>query len=87
MRKASDDIWKLNSKYSLTPCYEMPYIDYKYQYIKGPNQKYDAKGYLLWFSFPEKAKFVTHFKDVDIHSLVGNIGGYIGLFLGKYYFL
>ena len=32
----------------------------------------------------EYARIMTHAKEVDIHGLVGNIGGYIGLFLGNY---
>ena len=31
----------------------------------------------------EYARIITQSKEVDIHSLVGNIGGYVGLFLGN----
>ena len=33
--------------------------------------------------FPEKIRAITQSQAIDIHSLIGNIGGYIGLFLGK----
>ena len=33
--------------------------------------------------FPEEVKIITQSKDVDVHSLIGNIGGYLGLFLGN----
>ena len=33
--------------------------------------------------YPEEVKIITQTKDVDVHSLIGNIGGYLGLFLGK----
>ena len=33
--------------------------------------------------YPEEVKIITQSKDVDIHSLIGNIGGYLGLFLGN----
>ena len=33
--------------------------------------------------YPEEIKVITQSKDVDVHSLIGNIGGYLGLFLGK----
>ena len=28
-------------------------------------------------------KIIEQSKEVDIHSLIGNIGGYVGLFLGN----
>ena len=28
-------------------------------------------------------KIIQQSKEVDIHSLIGNIGGYVGLFLGN----
>ena len=67
----------LKSEYVHTPCQEMPYIDFKH------NSDNSLEKYVLWFSYPPKAKFVKQLKDVDVHSLIGNIGGYIGLFLGK----
>ena len=32
--------------------------------------------------YPRYAKIIIQSKDVDIHALIGNIGGYVGLFLG-----
>ena len=32
--------------------------------------------------YPEYVKVIEQSKDVDIHALIGNIGGYVGLFLG-----
>ena len=34
---------------------------------------------------PEQMKIISQTQAVDFHSLVGNIGGYIGLFLGIEY--
>ena len=44
-----------------------------------------TKGYhwLLFVMYPEEIKIVQQYKEVDGHVLIGNIGGYIGLFLGK----
>ena len=36
--------------------------------------------------YPEEVRIITQSKEVDIHSLIGNIGGYLGLFLGKQIF-
>ena len=33
--------------------------------------------------YPEEVRLITQSKEVDVHTLIGNIGGYIGLFLGK----
>ena len=33
--------------------------------------------------YPEEVKLITQSKEIDGHTLIGNIGGYIGLFLGK----
>ena len=37
----------------------------------------------LLISYPDKIKVITQLKSVDAHMLIGNIGGYIGLFLGN----
>lgn len=78
MEKASKNVFGLKMD---APCHEMPYIDFKYNFANGVFGRPD--GYMLYFNYPLKAKFVTNSKDVDVHSLLGNVGGYIGLFLGK----
>ena len=42
-----------------------------------------TKEWRLLIEYPIGFKVVTQSKEVDIHSLIGNIGGYLGLFLGK----
>ena len=39
--------------------------------------------WILSIAYPEEVKIITQSKDVDVHSLIGNIGGYLGLFLGE----
>ena len=53
-------------------------------------QKYreqEKKGYQdIWriaISYPDDLRIIQQSKEVDAHSLVGNIGGYVGLFLGN----
>ena len=43
--------------------------------------------WILMITYPEEVKIITQSQDVDVHSLIGNIGGYLGLFLGKVIFL
>ena len=51
-------------------------------------KKYKKKdsGYSTTWNFmihyPDEFKVIMQSKEVDIHSLIGNIGGYLGLFLG-----
>ena len=46
-----------------------------------------ARDYLenlaLMIKYPEEVKIITQSQDIDVHTLIGNIGGYLGLFLGK----
>ena len=37
----------------------------------------------LQLEYPETIRIIHLSKEVDFHSLIGNIGGYLGLFLGK----
>ena len=39
----------------------------------------------LGISYPDNVRVIQQSKEVDAHSLIGNIGGYIGLFLGRTY--
>ena len=39
---------------------------------------------MFGITYPEEAKVITQSQAVDVHSLIGNVGGYIGLFLGNY---
>ena len=34
------------------------------------------------WNLPHKIKIVTQVKDVDFQTVIGNAGGYVGLFLG-----
>lgn len=42
------------------------------------------KKWRFGISYPDEVKIITQSKEIDIHSLIGNIGGYFGLFLGKH---
>ena len=37
----------------------------------------------MYIQYPEDIKIITQYKEVDIHGLIGNCGGYLGLFLGN----
>ena len=44
---------------------------------------FDFNGLNISVSYPNLMKVISQEQDVDVHALIGNIGGYIGLFLGK----
>ena len=50
-------------------------------------EMFPSNGLLLDITFPHEVRVITQSKDVDIHSLIGNIGGYLGLFLGNKLYL
>ena len=59
---------------------EIDYIDYG---INSSHFPMTASGYLaLRILYASEFRIVTQAPSVDLHSLIGNIGGYIGLFLG-----
>ena len=66
------------------PCKETTSITYKHYYLS--NVENSTKTYDLWISYPQVGKVINQLREIDEHTLIGNIGGYIGLFLGKYYY-
>lgn len=63
----------------LLPCEEMSHISFK----SLEHNIDDGNGfYPLQVAYPEKIKIVTQKQSIDLHALIGYIGGYIGLFLG-----
>ena len=77
-------------KYCPRPCHELSNIVFTSHYygIDGYHEnevldlEYDYIG--LRVAYPGNIKLITQNQLVDIHSLIGNIGGYIGLFLGEH---
>ena len=60
------------------PCQTMPKIDFTISHVPS---KVEGK-FMIWLHYPKRVKMVKQSQAVDVHSLIGNIGGYIGLFLG-----
>ena len=65
----------------LNPCQELSLINYKHDFYPSEHEAKDL--YLLSVSYPPIIKLIKQSQAVDPHSLIGNIGGYIGLFLGS----
>ena len=85
--KLKESMYELNivkNKYYPPPCQSMPNIvvdmdelDLRTLYLNNTILE-------LTIGFPEGVKLITQHKAIDINSLIGFIGGYIGLLLGKF---
>ena len=75
------NIWdKTRNERDYLPCQQMPRIDFAITNTKyTTTRKADM---LITVGYPKQAKIITQSRAVDINTLIGNIGGYIGLFLG-----
>ena len=49
----------------------------------GSNRFRESALWYISISYPREVKIITQSKEVDFHALIGNIGGYLGLFLGN----
>ena len=86
MREISDSMYdshKMRKNYGQEPCEEMTNIVFR---EKGTKTKNIYKESLkLVYVYPLSTKVIHQIKAIDFQALIGNIGGYIGLFLGKKY--
>ena len=93
MQNARYNGWTFLQKNSFPdPCKEVPFIEFKHHIAQLDHEafdyqlrpKHEAFDYQLHLIYPSKARVITQSQAVDVHALIGNIGGYIGLFLGKF---
>ena len=82
IRNSKYSMNELRNKYFPPPCLEMSNIVSSMNILTESN----VTSPVLVISYPEKIKVITQLKSVDAHTLIGNIGGYIGLFLGNILF-
>ena len=75
------EVSRIRSKPSyFPPCQGMSKIDYDF-FNNFPKKKGSLS---IMIGYPEQVKIITQSQAVDVHTIIGNIGGYIGLFLGKF---
>ena len=79
LKDAIYDFNKIRKKYIPIACERISRIYYVRQW-----SDHDQGDSTLVFSmlYPDYIRVITQSKEVDVHSLIGNIGGYVGLFLG-----
>ena len=61
------------------PCESMSNIRHEMQEYYVPGFKYSSIGMV----FPDKVRVIQQFKAIDTNSLIGYIGGYVGIIVGK----
>ena len=84
MENAKYDFDEMRSEHDKEPCKEMSSIVFA---VVESQTTTHLKSLELRYNYPEKAKIIKQLKSVDFHALIGNIGGYIGLFLGEKYYI
>ena len=67
-------------------CVSIGDLTYKQTAYNTPNNSWGGPDW-FWYSLtpPKKIKLIDQVKAVDIQTVIGNAGGYVGLFLGKYF--
>ena len=67
----------------LKPCSRISKLNLKHEPI-DPNNDHRTNNtrWDVYINFPEDVKTIVQFKEIDIHSLIGNLGGYLGLLTG-----
>ena len=77
IQKSKYDFHEIRSKYFPKPCQRI-------SKIQTHVTNFPSKGkFGFQIMYPEELKLITQSKEVDVHALIGNIGGYIGLLIGK----
>jgi hypothetical protein len=77
MKHSHYDFGKVRGKYYSKPCKRISKLD-----VQERIWNHGSRIISIAILYPEEIKIITQSKEVDGHTLVGNIGGYIGLFLG-----
>ena len=75
---AAFDGMNLSQETFSLPCEEMSLVSFRNLMVDGFDFNW------LQIAYPAKVKIITQQEAIDIHALIGNIGGYIGLILGLF---
>ena len=78
LKESKYNFYKARTDYFPKACHRISRLNY---YVKSYSVQLNWRITIL---YPEEVKMITQSKEVDIHALIGNIGGYIGLFLGRF---
>ena len=82
MKNAAYNYYQVKNEFFSSPCQAMTKIEYSFS-DNFPFLPPNENEFGIFVQYPEEFKVIIQSQAVDSHSLVGNIGGYIGLFLGR----
>ena len=68
---------------SIKPCTTVQNVNYRYEEADYENKRIQNR-FTIEIVFPDSFKEIVQVKAVDIQTVIGNAGGYVGLFCGKY---
>ena len=78
MQHSMFEMMGIDSNY-LSPCQGISSLAVNYELVPIP----DTGSVVLMIAFLDKIKIITQSRLIDVQALIGYIGGYVGLFLGK----
>ena len=81
MKESRYDLDTMRKKFN--PCQEIINVEIGYIDMVQDYNVSDEGPLILHIQYPDQMKIITQAPSVDLHALIGNIGGYIGLFLGR----
>ena len=77
-----DDWWTPKKGQYPLPCQTIENLSYEYTEKSGHDARNQSR-FMVLVHYPNlKYRQIAHVQEYDVESLFGNIGGYIGLFLG-----
>ena len=65
------------------PCDSILDVTLEYDEFNEGDKSIQDNEIVIGITFPDRVKVIQQSKEISFHALVGNSGGYIGLFLGK----
>ena len=69
-----------------TPCEGASNIGFKFYDVPFPGHIFNPSSLMISVSYTNKIKIISQSRLIDGQALIGYIGGYVGLLLGKYMF-
>ena len=84
IKKSAYRYQNVRTEYYPVSCQRLSKISYRTEWVDTVNYLgYDEDEFAIGIIFPQYFRSIELTKEVDVHSLIGNIGGYVGLFLGN----
>ena len=80
LKNAVYDLRGVRKKYLSVACERMSKISWV---TSSDEYENNSTTWIFSITYPDHVRIIIQSKEVDIHTLIGNIGGYIGLFLGN----